>query len=134
MTPAIFGFAGLALSADEGAFFRDADPAGYIIFGRNVASRDQLRGLTDDLRALQGRDRTFICIDQEGGRVARMKPPEWIAFPPGGAFDALYDLAPPARSRRRGPMPRRWASTLPKSASRSIAIRCSTSASPAPTT
>jgi len=94
MTPAIFGIAGLTLSADERAFFRDADPAGYIVFGRNVASRDQLRALTDDLRSIHGREKTFICIDQEGGRVARMKPPEWLAFPPGGAFDALYDLAP----------------------------------------
>jgi beta-N-acetylhexosaminidase len=94
MTPAIFGIAGLALSADERAFFRDADPAGYIVFGRNVASRDQLRALTDDLRRIHGREKTFICIDQEGGRVARMKPPGWLAFPPGGAFDSLYDLAP----------------------------------------
>jgi beta-N-acetylhexosaminidase len=94
MTPAIFGIAGLALSADECAFFRDADPAGYILFGRNVGTREQLRALTDELRAIHGRDKTFICIDQEGGRVARMKPPEWLAFPPGGAFAALYDLAP----------------------------------------
>jgi beta-N-acetylhexosaminidase len=94
MTPAIFGLAGLTLSADERAFFRDADPAGYILFGRNVDSRAQLRALTDELRAIHGRDRTFICIDQEGGRVARMKPPEWAAFPPGGAFDRLYDIAP----------------------------------------
>ncbi|MBW8755919.1 MAG: beta-N-acetylhexosaminidase [Sphingomonadales bacterium] len=94
MTPAIFGLAGLTLSADERAFFRDADPAGYILFGRNIEERSQLRALTDDLCAIHGRDRTFICIDQEGGRVARMKPPEWLAFPPGGAFDALYDLAP----------------------------------------
>ncbi len=94
MTPAIFGIAGLTLSADERAFFRDADPAGYILFGRNIGTRAQVRALTDELRALQGRDKTFICIDQEGGRVARMKPPEWLAFPPGGAFDALYDIAP----------------------------------------
>jgi beta-N-acetylhexosaminidase len=94
MTPAIFGLSGLTLSADERAFFRDADPAGYILFGRNVESRAQVRALTDDLRALHGRERTFICIDQEGGRVARMKPPEWLAFPPGAAFDRLYDLAP----------------------------------------
>jgi beta-N-acetylhexosaminidase len=92
--PAICGLAGLTLSADERAFFRDADPAGYILFGRNVDSRAQLRALTDELRAIHGRDRTFICIDQEGGRVARMKPPEWAAFPPGGAFDRLYDIAP----------------------------------------
>lgn len=94
MTPAIFGIAGLTLSADEHAFFREADPAGYILFGRNIESRAQVRALTDELRAIHGRERTFICIDQEGGRVARMKPPQWLAFPPGGVFDALYDLAP----------------------------------------
>ncbi|KPL69658.1 beta-hexosaminidase [Erythrobacter sp. SG61-1L] len=94
MTPAIFGLSGLQLTADERAFFRDCDPAGYILFGRNVESRDQLCALTDELRAIQGRDRLFICIDQEGGRVARMKPPQWLAFPPGEVFDRLYDLAP----------------------------------------
>lgn len=94
MVPSIFGLSGLTLSADERAFFRDADPAGYILFGRNVQDRDQLRALTDDLRALHGRDRLLICIDQEGGRVARMKPPVWTAYPPGEAFDRLYDLAP----------------------------------------
>ena len=94
MTPAIFGLSGPALTADERAFFRDADPAGYILFGRNIQTRAQVRALTDDLRAIQGRERTLISIDQEGGRVARMKPPEWLAFPPGEAFDKLYDLAP----------------------------------------
>lgn len=94
MTPAIFGLAGLTLSDDERAFFRDADPAGYILFGRNIDSRAQLRALTDELRAIHGRDHCFICIDQEGGRVARMKAPEWLAYPPGEAFDRLYDVAP----------------------------------------
>lgn len=94
MIPAIFGIAGPALSAEERAFFRDADPAGYILFARNCENRDQLRALTDDLRSLQGRDKTFICIDQEGGRVARMKAPEWLAYPPGEQFDRLYDVAP----------------------------------------
>lgn len=94
MLPAIFGLSGLSLTDDERAFFRDADPAGYILFGRNVESRTQLRALTDELRALHGRERTFICIDQEGGRVARMKPPVWEAYPPGERFDRLYDLAP----------------------------------------
>ncbi|MEO5597936.1 MAG: beta-N-acetylhexosaminidase [Novosphingobium sp.] len=94
MTPAIYGLSGLALTSDERAFFADADPAGYIIFGRNVESRAQLRALTDELRSLHGRDRLFICIDQEGGRVARMKAPEWLAYPPGAVFDQLYDLAP----------------------------------------
>lgn len=94
MTPAIFGLSGLTLGADERAFFRDADPAGYILFGRNVHDRAQLRALTDGLRAIHGRERLFICIDQEGGRVARMKPPIWTAYPPGAVFDRLYDVAP----------------------------------------
>ena len=94
MVPAIFGLSGLSLTADERTFFADADPAGYILFGRNVEARAQLRALTDELRGLHGRARTFICIDQEGGRVARMKPPVWAAYPPGEAFDRLYDLAP----------------------------------------
>lgn len=94
MTPAIFGLSGLVLTADEPAFFREADPAGYIIFGRNVESRAQLRALTDSLREIHGRDRLLITIDQEGGRVQRMKPPVWNAYPPGAAFDRLYDLAP----------------------------------------
>ena len=94
MTPAIFGLTGTVLTEDERRFFGDADPAGYILFGRNVESRAQLRALTDDLRAIHGREHLFICIDQEGGRVARMKPPEWLAFPPGAAFDGLYDIAP----------------------------------------
>jgi beta-N-acetylhexosaminidase len=94
MTPAIFGLSGTVLGADEQAFFRDADPAGYILFGRNIENRAQLRGLTDQLRAIHGRNRTFICVDQEGGRVARMKTPEWLVYPPGEVFDRLYDIAP----------------------------------------
>ncbi|OYX47512.1 MAG: beta-N-acetylhexosaminidase [Sphingomonadales bacterium 32-64-22] len=94
MTPAIFGCSGLTLTDDERAFFRDCDPAGYILFGRNVESREQLRALTDDLRALHGRDQLLISIDQEGGRVARMKPPVWAAFPPGARFAELYEIAP----------------------------------------
>jgi beta-N-acetylhexosaminidase len=94
MIPAIFGLSGTTLGPEERAFFKDADPAGYILFGRNVESREQLRALTDELRAIHGRERLFICIDQEGGRVARMKPPVWPAYPPGEAFDRLYDIAP----------------------------------------
>jgi beta-N-acetylhexosaminidase len=94
MTPAIFGLSGLTLTADERAFFRESDPAGYILFGRNIENREQVRALTDELRAIHGRERLFVCIDQEGGRVARMKPPQWLAFPPGESFDRLYDVAP----------------------------------------
>ena len=94
MIPAIFGISGLELTADERAFFKDADPAGYILFARNCGTREQLRRLTDDLREIHGRDRLIVSIDQEGGRVARMKPPEWPKYPAGEAFAKLYEIAP----------------------------------------
>ncbi|QYJ08019.1 beta-N-acetylhexosaminidase [Qipengyuania flava] len=94
MTPAIFGISGLTLTADERAFFKEADPAGYILFARNCEDKDQLRALTDDLRSLHGRDRLIVSIDQEGGRVARMKPPVWQRYPAGEAFARLWDVAP----------------------------------------
>jgi beta-N-acetylhexosaminidase len=94
MKPVIFGLSGERITPDERAFFKDADPAGYILFKRNCIDRAQVRALTDDLRVLSGRDDVPILIDQEGGRVSRMQPPEWPAFPAGAAFDALYEVAP----------------------------------------
>jgi beta-N-acetylhexosaminidase len=94
MQAAIYGLAGERLTADERAFFRDADPAGYILFRRNCVDRAQLRGLTDALRALSGREDLPILIDQEGGRVARLGQPEWPAFPAAERFDRLYAKAP----------------------------------------
>lgn len=94
MTPAIFGLSGPELTADERAFFRDCDPAGYILFGRNIVDPAQLRRLTDDLRSIHGRDRLLISIDQEGGRVARLRPPLWAGYPSGQAFANLYEIAP----------------------------------------
>ncbi len=94
MKPVIFGLSGLSLTADERAFFTDAEPLGYIFFKRNIENRAQVAALTAELRALSGRDDVPILIDQEGGRVARMAPPEWPAFPAGPAFDALYETAP----------------------------------------
>ena len=90
MTSAIFGLAGTTLSADERDFFRESQPFGFILFGRNVEQRSQLRALTNDLRSLTGRDQLPILIDQEGGRVARMQAPEWPAYPPAAIFEALY--------------------------------------------
>ena len=94
MLPAIFGLSGLEMTAEEAALFRACDPAGFILFGRNVGTRAQMRALTDSLRDLLSRDNLLILIDQEGGRVQRMKEPEWPAFPAGAAFDALYEVAP----------------------------------------
>ncbi|WP_324806843.1 beta-N-acetylhexosaminidase [Sphingomonas sp. LY29] len=94
MQAAIYGLAGKSMTADEAAFFRDAKPAGYILFARNCDTRAQTKALTDSIRDLEGHDGVPILIDQEGGRVARMRPPEWPAFPSGEAFDQLYRLAP----------------------------------------
>ena len=94
MLPVIFGISGPELTAEERAFFKDADPAGYILFARNCENREQMRRLTDDLRAIHGRDRLIVSIDQEGGRVSRMKPPEWPKFPAGEAFARLFEIAP----------------------------------------
>jgi len=94
MTPLILGLAGTALTDEERGFFQEVDPAGFILFKRNVSDRAQMKALTGALRSIAGREDVPILIDQEGGRVARMQPPEWPAFPAGAAFDALYDVAP----------------------------------------
>ena len=94
MIPVIFGLSGLTITAEERAFFTSVAPAGYILFKRNIQDRAQVRALTDDLRAMSGRGDLPILIDQEGGRVARMQPPEWPTFPAGPVFDALYEKAP----------------------------------------
>jgi beta-N-acetylhexosaminidase len=94
MKPVIFGVAGHELTADERVFFKEADPLGYILFKRNCGDRAQMKALTDSLRDLSGRNDLPVLIDQEGGRVSRMVPPEWPAFPAGAAFDALYEVAP----------------------------------------
>jgi beta-N-acetylhexosaminidase len=94
MQAAIYGLEGAELKPDERAFFRDADPAAFILFRRNCETPEQLQRLTDSLRDLSGRADLPILIDQEGGRVARMRPPEWPAFPAGEAFARLYDAAP----------------------------------------
>lgn len=74
------GIAGTDLTAAERDFFRAADPWGFILFGRNVESPDQLRRLTDALRDAVGRE-AVITVDQEGGRVQRLRGPHWTEWP-----------------------------------------------------
>ncbi|HEX4572852.1 MAG TPA: beta-N-acetylhexosaminidase [Dongiaceae bacterium] len=85
---AIFGCAGTQLAEAERRFFARVDPAGFILFARNVADPAQLRELTGALRQAVGRD-VPILVDQEGGRVQRLKPPYWRAAPPPGRFGDL---------------------------------------------
>lgn len=94
MQAAIYGFEGFELTDSERDFFRDANPVGFILFRRNCDNREQLRRLTDSLRDLTGRADVPILIDQEGGRVARLRPPEWSAFPAAERFADLYRAAP----------------------------------------
>lgn len=81
----IAGCAGLALNADERAFFAEARPWGLILFRRNVESPDQVRALADSFRQVLGEE-AAVLVDQEGGRVQRLGPPHWPAYPPAAAF------------------------------------------------
>jgi beta-N-acetylhexosaminidase len=92
---AIFGCLGATISADEAAFFRDSEPFGFILFARNVENPAQLRALTADLRAAVGRDAP-ILIDQEGGRVQRLRPPHWRDWQP--PLDTVARARDPARA------------------------------------
>lgn len=86
----IFGCSGPVLAAHERDFFRDVEPWGFILFGRNVQTKEQVRTLTDALRETVGDPTAPVLIDQEGGRVARLKPPVWNPRPPQGVFGALH--------------------------------------------
>lgn len=87
--PAILGLEGPVLSAQEKAFFRELKPAGFILFARNVESPDQVRDLTRALRRAVGYE-PLILIDQEGGRVQRLRPPHWRAYAPMDSFAPLF--------------------------------------------
>lgn len=94
MIPVFFGLEGLALTASERDLFKAANPAGYILFRRNIDTPGQVRALTDSLKELAGNDRLPILIDQEGGRVARLRPPHWPEYPPAAVFGVAYAQAP----------------------------------------
>ncbi|CDK98255.1 Beta-hexosaminidase [Magnetospirillum gryphiswaldense MSR-1 v2] len=88
---AIFGCAGLTLSEDERRFFARVNPLGFILFARNVDTPDQVRDLVRQLRDSVGRDDAPVLIDQEGGRVQRLRPPHWRKAPPGADFARLAE-------------------------------------------
>jgi beta-N-acetylhexosaminidase len=92
---AIFGCGGPVLSADEQAFFRDCRPWGFILFARNIESPDQVKSLIQALRATVD-PAAPVLIDQEGGRVARLKPPHWRERLPAARFGALHEVNPEA--------------------------------------
>jgi beta-N-acetylhexosaminidase len=85
----VYGCIGPKLTADERAFFRDADPLGFILFARNCVEPAQIRDLAAELRASVGRADVPILIDQEGGRIQRLSPPHWRAAPTAASLGAL---------------------------------------------
>ena len=86
----ITGLAGLTLSANERAFLREARPWGLKIFKRNVSTPEQVTELVGSFHETVGRSAP-VLVDQEGGRVQRLGPPHWPAYPPGARYGALYD-------------------------------------------
>ena len=93
---AIYGCAGTSLSAAEKDFFRQTRPWGFILFARNISDSVQVKVLVRELRETVGDEKAPVLIDQEGGRVARLKPPQWHARPPAARFGALYETNPDA--------------------------------------
>jgi beta-N-acetylhexosaminidase len=91
----ITGISGLELSAAERAFIAETRPWGFILFKRNIEAPDQVSALVRQLRDCLGEADAPVLIDQEGGRVARLGPPHWPAYPPGAIFGALYDVEQP---------------------------------------
>ncbi|MEQ1753612.1 MAG: beta-N-acetylhexosaminidase [Micropepsaceae bacterium] len=92
----IFGCDGHELTSDEVAFFRAVKPWGFILFGRNCGSPDQVRRLTSSMREILGRENAPILIDQEGGRVQRLRGQHWRPRPAAGAFGSISRQNPRA--------------------------------------
>jgi beta-N-acetylhexosaminidase len=90
----IVGISGPELNADERAFIRAERPWGFILFKRNIDTPKQVATLVDELKKSAGRPDVPVLIDQEGGRVQRLSPPHWPAYPSGALFGRLYDLDP----------------------------------------
>ena len=88
----ITGVSGTALTDDERAFLRDQRPWGFILFKRNIETPDQVVRLVEEMRSAIGQPGAPVLIDQEGGRVQRLQPPQWPVYPPGAVFGALYDV------------------------------------------
>src|SRR5262245_54856286 len=86
----ITGLAGLTISAGERSFLQRAEPWGLILFKRNVSTPDQVTELTQTFRDYVGWEAP-VFVDQEGGRVQRLGPPHWPAYPPGQRYGELYD-------------------------------------------
>jgi beta-N-acetylhexosaminidase len=92
--PVISDVEGLEISADEKALFEEFRPFGFILFQRNCDNPDQVKALVAQMKECIGNDNAPILIDQEGGRVARLRPPHWKRYPAAGVYSRLYETNP----------------------------------------
>lgn len=90
----ISGCSGPVLTAQEREFIRKFEPWGLILFARNCVDPDQIRALIAEFRECVGHATAPVLIDQEGGRVQRLKPPHWAQYPPGRKFGDAYATQP----------------------------------------
>ena len=90
----IYGCEGLSLTAAEKALYAKVNPWGFILFKRNIDSPAQVARLTAEMRACVQRPDAPVLVDQEGGRVQRLGPPHWRAYPNGATFGKIWDLSP----------------------------------------
>src|SRR5258705_12520261 len=97
----ITGLKGTAITGEERAFLREAAPAGLRLFKRNIINALQLKELIEQFRLIRGPD-AAVFIDQEGGRVQRMGPPHWPAYPAGAVYAELYRHEPTRGLRAAG--------------------------------
>ncbi len=93
-TACILGISGTKFSPEERALYADAQPWGFILFARNIDTPDQVRALTKEFREIVGRGDAPVLIDQEGGRVQRLKPPHWPNYPSAGSLAGIYKNDP----------------------------------------
>lgn len=98
MRAAVVGLAGPSLAAEEAAVLRACPPAGIILFARNIVDPDQLQTLIAAVRRILPRN-AVLMVDQEGGRVARLRPPYWRAHPPAAVLGDLCERDPEAGLR-----------------------------------
>ncbi|MCZ8271154.1 MAG: beta-N-acetylhexosaminidase [Beijerinckiaceae bacterium] len=94
MKPLIFGAAGPRLTNSESTFFSEHKPAGFILFRRNIEDPAQVKALVAAMKEASGNPDALVLVDQEGGRVARFRPPHWPSYPPGAAYGALWRVDP----------------------------------------
>ncbi len=87
--PVIYGVSGFKLTDEEKYFFANNGPLGFIVFARNIEDKAQLKSLTDSIREVMEGE-VLVLVDQEGGRVARMKEPHWKKYPTGQYFADIY--------------------------------------------